>query len=233
MSQLVTTCPRCDAKDITFDLIASVFIRREHGWQSWEEAFCKCRNCSKTTVFVLSQSDSADYAKNAFRNGLENLNATVNNAADVQGYISLKDRAATPPPEHLPSDIEPTFTEGATCMAVGCPNAAATMFRLCVDLATRAALPTEEVEGLNRHTREHLGPRITWLFDNAILPDALRDLSSCIKDDGNDGAHQGNLTIDDARDLLDFTNLLLERLYTEPKRLELAQTRRNERNATT
>jgi hypothetical protein len=40
------------------------------------------------------------------------------------------------------------------------------------------------------------------------------------------GAHAGNLTKPDAEDVLDFTEALLERLVTEPKRLEIAQQRR-------
>jgi len=64
-----------------------------------------------------------------------------------------------------------------------------------------------------------------------ILPDALRDLSSCIKDDGNDGAHRGTLSKDDAEDLLDFTFALLERIYTEPEKLRVAQVRRKKRRS--
>lgn len=59
----------------------------------------------------------------------------------------------------------------------------------------------------------------------------LRELSLCIKEDGNDGAHAGSLTKDDAEDLLDFTFALLERIYTEPERLRLAQERRNARRS--
>jgi hypothetical protein len=58
-----------------------------------------------------------------------------------------------------------------------------------------------------------------------LEPDNRRPL----KDDGNDGAHAGTLTKADAVDLLDFTFELLERLYTERKRLELAAVRREER----
>ena len=36
-------------------------------------------------------------------------------------------------------------------------------------------------------------------------------------------------TLEDAEDILDFTFELLERLYTEPHRLELASARRAER----
>lgn len=90
-------------------------------------------------------------------------------------------------------------------------------------------LPIEEVHGLNNKTRHDLGLRLPWLFDNGILPDGLRGLSTCIREDGNDGAHQGTLTREDAEDLLDFTIALLERLFTEPKRLEQAKERRERR----
>ncbi len=87
-------------------------------------------------------------------------------------------------------------------------------------------LPEGEVKGLNSKVRRDLGLRLPWLFDNGILPEALRELSSCVKDDGNDGAHEGTLKKEDAEDLLDFTYALLERIYTEPKRLQLAKERR-------
>jgi hypothetical protein len=51
----------------------------------------------------------------------------------------------------------------------------------------------------------------------------------CIKEDGNDGAHEGTLKKEDAEDILDFTVALLSRLYTEPERLRLAKLRRDKR----
>ena len=117
------------------------------------------------------------------------------------------------------------------CLAVRCYNAAGTMFRLCVDLATRSLLPHGEITGLNPKKRRDLGLRLPWLFANNHLPAALHDLSTCIKDDGNDGAHSGTLGKDDAEDLLDFTTALLERLYTEPEVLKLAKERREARRA--
>jgi hypothetical protein len=107
------------------------------------------------------------------------------------------------------------------------------MFRLCIDLATRRLLPGEDegAAGLNAKTRRDLGLRLPWLFDSGRLPDALRDLSLCVKEDGNDGAHQGTLTTQDATDLLDFTVVLLERMFTEPEKLRLAKERRDARRA--
>lgn len=157
---------------------------------------------------------------------LEKLPSAANEYVRVERYISAKDRPTIPSPEHIPENICSIFAEGATCLSVDCFNAAGTMFRLCVGLSTSGLLPEQDINGLNAKIRRSLGLRLTWLLDHGLLPEALRDLSHCIKEDGNDGAHAGTLNRADAEDLLDFTTALLERLYTEPHRLELANARR-------
>jgi Domain of unknown function (DUF4145) len=129
----------------------------------------------------------------------------------------------------VPDNIARVFREGATCLSVECWNAAGTMFRVCIDLATRSMLPEGDVAGLNNKVRRDLGLRLPWLFDNGKLPADLRDLSTAVREDGNDGAHEGTLIKQDAEDLLDFTRALLERIYTEPTRLALAKERREKR----
>lgn len=227
MAELVADCPRCGANKITFDLTQAIVVRFEYNWQHWYETFCVCRQCSHSTIFVISESVDADY-KYVHKTGLLNIKGAVNRYIDIKGIVTLKDFVKEEPPEFVPENVEAVFREGATCLSLGCFNAAGTMFRLCIDLVTRGLLP-EEGEGLNHRTRRDLGLRLPWLFDNGILPEALRDLSACVREDGNDGAHQGTLTRDDANDLLDFTTILLERIYTEPERLKLAQERRRQR----
>ena len=228
MAELVANCPRCASRHITFDITAAKPYRIEYGWQHWYEAFGICRNCERTTVFVLSESVNGDY-EYVHKTGLIKVEKSLNNFVDIKGHISLKDSASVAPPEFLPKEIDAVFQEGATCLAVGCYNAAGTMFRLCIDMATRSMLPHEEVLGLNAKVRRDLGLRLPWLFETDRLPGSLKDLSACIKEDGNDGAHAGNLTEADADDLLDFTSALLERIYTEPERLKLAKGRRDAR----
>lgn len=161
--------------------------------------------------------------------GVLGINGSANDHFALEGYISLKDFARKTPPQHLPSEIEAAFIEGATCHSVGCHNASATMFRLCIDHATRSLLPAADAAGLTQNVRRSLGLRMKWLFDNGHLPESLRDLSVCVKEDGNDGAHAGTLTKLDAEDIVDFTTVLLERLYTEPERIRLAKERRDQR----
>lgn len=101
------------------------------------------------------------------------------------------------------------------------------MYRLCVDLASRQLLPAEsDPDSPPARVRRSLGLRLEWLFKNKIVDASLEDLSHCIKEDGNDGAHEGNLTKADLEDLQDFTFAFLTRFYTEPERLRQAMARR-------
>lgn len=227
MAELVADCPRCGAKRITFDLMSEAYVSMRHNWQKVYEAFCICRHCNRSTVFILFDA-GIDESKYIEKFGLSKVSGSVNPLVRIQNHISQKDQNPTKTPEHLPEEIQSVFVEGATCLAVGCFNASATMFRLCVDLATKGRLP-EEPQAPNAKIRRNLGLRLEWLFENKILPDELKELSSCIKEDGNDGAHEGTLKEEDAEDLLDFTTALLERLYTEPERLKIAKERRDQR----
>ena len=232
MSELVASCPRCKAREMTFDLIAQNQTHIEYRWQRWYETFCICRACNKSTIFVLCQKESqSEHLLKS--NTLASFDIAINQLMAVKGHISLRDTATENPPEHLPEKIKSAFREGAACMSIGCCNAAATMFRLCLDMATTSMLPEEDRDGLNNRIRQSLGLRLPWLFEQGILPEALRELSSCIKDDGNDGAHEGTLSEEDAEDILDFSFVMLERIYTEPKRIELAQERRVRRRERT
>lgn len=230
MAELVANCPRCGARNMTFDVLSEIKIREEYGWLWWFETFSVCRHCHVATNFVLKQKLNTDYDY-VHKAGLLEVEGSLNDYVEVHGHISIKDKASVLPPEHVPQPMADVFREGATCLTVGCYNAAGTMFRLCLDLATRSMLPVEETAGLNGKTRRDLGLRIPWLLETGRLPQALKDLSSCIKDDGNDGAHQGTLGEADAQDLLDFTVALLERVYTEPERLRLAKERTKARRA--
>ena len=229
MAQLVADCPRCKAQKTTFDVLSDKPIYMHYGWQVYYEAFSICRHCQRSTVFVLSSKDGSKQKEIHDNIQLSNFNGSLNRLVDIKSYVSLKDEVGIEPPEHLPENMRAAFVEGATCLAVKCYNAAGTMFRLCEDLATRPLLPEEDQNGLNAKIRRDLGLRLPWLFGRGILPVGLRDLAICIKDDGNDGAHAGTLQKEEAEDLMDFAYELLERLYTEPKRLELAKQRREDR----
>jgi len=232
MSQLVTDCPRCSASHTTFEVRASHVVFKQQSERTGSEVFAVCRHCRRATIFKLIQKNTGSTHDNMAAKGLEHVIGSVLEFTELRGYVSIADNATFDPPDHLPSHIDAAFREAATSASVGCYNAAGAMYRLCVDHATKALLPANNPEGLNASIRRSLGHRLSWLFETTRLPSGLRELSDAIKEDGNDGAHAGSLSRHDAEDLKDFTVALLERLYTEPERLRLAQERRRTRRET-
>lgn len=228
MAELVDDCPRCQASQITFDVLSDHVFEVNYGWQRLYEAFCRCRRCHRATVFVLRQKINTNDDALA---SLASLKGALNDVVSVEGFINLKDIGAASAPEYLPPNLAPPFAEGAKCLAIGCYNAAGVMFRLCVDLGTQPLLPASDDHGLNAKIRRDLGLRLPWLFERKLLPEELHALSKCVKDDGNDGAHKGTLGKPEAEDLQEFTFELLERLYTLPAKVKAAEERTRLRRA--
>jgi len=159
-------------------------------------------------------------------------NRNINTDFQIDSYVSVKDFAALKPPEHLPGVVEEAFSEGAACLSIGANNAAAAMFRLTIDLATKGFLPPEDTEsGPTRQQRRVLASRLDWLFQQKLLAADLKELATSVREDGNDGVHDGNLAQGEAEDLADFSVALLTRIYTEPARIEVAKQRRQARRS--
>lgn len=234
MSTIVRDCPRCKSKKMTHDVRAQQYRDTEHGWLKYFEAYCICRSCNKGTVFVVGmhtyEKQETFYGDNAIVAYKGDLTTDFTDC----GYISLKDEIRFDIPEFLPEPIEKTFIEGATCLAVKAYNAAGTMFRQCLDLATKPLLPSQEDKNVsqpNEKQRRDLGLRIAWLLDNKYLSESFRELAKCVREDGNDGAHSGTLSDEEAVDLLEFTTALLDRLISEKARIKKAEERRVSRRA--
>lgn len=225
MSVFSMDCPRCGVKQITFDLHCYHRLEKSRYRQVLYEGFCVCRACSQSVIITFTPTHLADIE--SAQTDLLHEKLCVTDLVEILGHVGIADLRNAEAPLHVPEAVARAYIEGSKCFAVGCWNAAAAMFRLSIDIATKAKLPA--ADGPNDWTRSHLSPRLEWLFENEILPSELKDLSSCIKDYGNDGAHDGNLTKEDAEDLKDFVLVLLERIYTEPEKIRIAQQRREER----
>jgi len=233
MALLVADCPRCGSKEMTFAILSVNKIQNNHGadWQDSYEAFSVCRRCLRATTFLIWLTSYP--VRDSFISG-ENWkkDISINQYFSIEGFVSQKDIQSILPPDHLPEEVKGVFQEAVTCYTLGCYNASSTMLRLALDLATRPFLPDDNSTiGIKRRERRDLGPRLGWLFDNNILPSSLRELASCVREDGNDAAHSGTITKADAEDLVDFSIALLERMYTEPARVRLAELRRVERRS--
>lgn len=233
MPTIVAKCPRCGAQHMTFDVLADTFDGILYSWQSHHQAAVQCRRCNNLAVLKLSLRDPE--LKNDFRadGALTKIEGDLEPTFQNDGFLNVADlEGVAQAPKYVPTDITAAFDEGARCMSIRCYNAAASMFRLCLDLVTKPLLPDpsdEIVAQPTKRQRFNLGERIDWLMEHELLPRSLSELAHCVRQHGNDGAHDGSLGENDSRDLLDFTQILLERQFTEPERLRLAQARRLER----
>lgn len=231
MLTLIADCPRCKATRTTFDVMGKNPINQRFGHVSWQhnlEIFSICRHCNNGTIFVV-MLDNYAVLEAILRKEYWN-NKNINDDFKIKTYISIKDFSSLSPPEDLPDKVKKAFVEGADCLSIQAYNAAAAMFRLSIDLATKDYLPTDESEGCpTRRQRRELAARLDWLFESHKIPADLRDLAACVREDGNDGVHDGSLDQHEAEDLADFAGALLTRIYTEPARIEHARQRREAR----
>ena len=104
MAELVADCPRCGSRHITFDVTAAKPYRIDYGWQQWYEAFGICRHCGRTTIFVLSESVSANY-DHVHKVGLLEVKGSLNNYVDIEGHVSLQHDSPVVLTEVVPSDV--------------------------------------------------------------------------------------------------------------------------------
>lgn len=231
MPTFVSDCPRCGAAKSTFDCYSNVWRSLEHGWLNRHEIFCVCRTCHCPSIQLVKQTNNDNDSKK-FCSGINTMiqyNGSLNDLVKFERFITLRDKHSNAPPEHLPKNLDAVMREANSSLAGQCWNAAGAMYRLALDISTKSLL-SDDGEPSAR-TRRSLGLRIQWLFDNGELPDDLHKLAECLREDGNDGAHDGTLKKVDAEDLHDFCFELLRRLYTEPERVRLAQERRNQRRS--
>ena len=228
MPTLVADCPRCGVKKHTFDVNGVIYTINDDSKALVAETFCFCRACRKGTIFVVSNNSPNMVVGNR---QVGAYHGNLNSECTIDGFISIVDFHTIVPPEHLPPPVQKAFSEAAKAYSVECWNASACMFRASIDIATKGLLPKENADGLDDNTRRSLARRLKWLFQTNRLQRDLEGLASCIKDDGNDAAHATTLDKEDAVDLLEFTVALLERIYTEPQKVKLAEQRRKKRRA--
>ncbi len=236
MPIIAANCPRCRAQDMTFDVngynnLGVGVLPKNHGILRRYELFAVCKKCKGATTFCVIEHN--EIARDIFTNpeNVMNITDSLNRYFKIYDFIRLREDAPQPPPEFIPDNIRAVFEEGATSLSTKCWNAAGGMFRLCLDLTTKDMISKEKPEVLSKDVKNKLAPRIDWLFKEKKLPEDLKDIANIIRQDGNDGAHDGTLEEYDALNLLEFTVELLEDIYKKKKKKEIANKRTQDRRA--
>ncbi len=229
LATFVGDCPRCGTLRTNFDCYGTLPLETQHGWRVFLEIYLVCRVCHRSSIFLVYQKKSDESLTRALQqqNKIVETTGSLNDFLHFERVISVGDRNVAAPPEDLPNSLSSVIIEGNKCISVGCWNAAAAMYRLALDLATKDLLP--ENGEFSSAVRDKLAFRLEWLFNEKLLPLDLKSLAECVRQDGNDGAHDGNLTEIEAKDLQEFATEMLRRLYSEPARIKKAEDRRLER----
>lgn len=231
MSFVVSNCNYCRTKNIRLD---NKGFNRINPYQ-WD-ILAICSNCNSPTVYRLSQNANVDYPISEQLKNTKKLE-------DIRGlnlslYFSIGSTVVPPKgeivpcPSYVPLKIQTVFDEATLCFANSCYTASGAMFRLCLDITTKELLKewlesnTDSNNHPNSAQKDKLFNRIEFLIDKCVIPSDLKEYAHHIRLDGNEAAHEGSTEKQDAEDLLDFTELFLERIYTMKKQLELAQERR-------
>lgn len=193
MQELITDCPRCFTKDQSFTVQSAIRTHSDETGVQHYEAYCMCGTCAKGTLFQLRQKEA----------GADIL--------AVEGIVNIHVIATTTPPQYLPEAIETAFVEGQSDI-IQSPDAAVASFMTCIDMATKGLMPVDVIRGESGEMASILSERLAIMFEQNMLPRGLKRLAGCLTTGGAETS-----------DLLELTYLVLERIYTEPARLEIAQ----------
>jgi hypothetical protein len=220
---LAADCPRCGQPKTTFDVLSCV----PGSGSDLFEAFALCRHCWRPSIAELYNRNSTD-PPSAYRSQY------INHTFDIRKWVQVIPTARQCP-EYVPDGIERIYAEAAKCEAIGLWDAAGAMFRKVLDASTRLVTPSPIADDTATpawKVYKDLRLRLDWLFERQLLDPALREISSCIHQDGNDAAHSlAGIGREEATDLADFTTLALRTMFTLPGQIDENKRRRQERRA--
>lgn len=222
MAFYVGRCNHCSTDKIKFNALSYNFDEQ----YNTTYFFIVCENCVTPTTISMqpSTTDVSDMLeKNSFPL-IRDFN--INDFFYNEKIINTPNNSLKRCPDHVPDNLKSIFDEAAKCYSHNCYIACSSMFRLCLDVTTKELLSQYNNDQNENIKIDKLFNRIEFLVEKNIIPNDLKDFIHNIRLDGNDAAHDGNTRQEEAEDLLDFSELFLERIYTMKKQLELAQARR-------
>lgn len=207
------TCPHCLKDNATlFD--TAKFIRPLSKNRS---LVFTCRTCDKSLIIDLVLSNNGE---EKVCSGHSSYNLLVKNNNILFNNVShgIVERIYPKPnlpviPEHLSPVVSKNTMEAKELFQKGYFNQSAMTARRAIDLATKELLPD--------HTGM-LNGRIKQLLDKHIITQQLYDWADIIRLDGNSANHDyDDFTEEQAKQLLDFTEMFLMYAFTLPKMVEI------------
>ncbi|WP_307152968.1 DUF4145 domain-containing protein [Rhodopseudomonas julia] len=215
-------CPHCHTKSSGFEVHGGFRRSRDvhrtpngvpqYLYDDWFLLSCgRCLKCI-TAQYTFLDSKELSLENTLKRHGsLESLGYRYE--AHFPTEIHLEE------PEHLPEKVALPFRQAVSNISAQNWDAAGTMARKALDVATRDIARTRiEDETKSKDTvKAWLKKRIQTLREEGLLTRDLSDLASILKDGGDEAAHDDEpYNAEDARKLIAYAQAFLTYAYTVP-----------------
>ena len=200
MSVISLTCPHagCNLEKAAF---VTQFVNVPA--ESVYECFAKCPGCHRSVIALF--------------HGRPNMNLMGMNGdlMNIEGHIifytMFPNIGEVDTPLHTPETVARLYEQGFDSLRRGNWDAAGMMFRKCLESALRNLHPLGSGSLFNR---------INNLPPESGVTDAMKEWAHEIRGIGNESAHEGLESEEDAVAISNFTNTFLQYAYTMPNILE-------------
>jgi len=198
---LVRDCPHCGAEKVAMRPIGQAPV----GPNKTTAAF-SCNRCNEVLCVSFMHPPKGAGWITSTNTGDFDAVARASNSTVICEY---PEKEALEAPESISDAVRRAFVQGLDNARRGHTDAAASMFRKAIDVATRELDPST--------AGKLLAARINLLASNGKLTEDLKDWAHLIRLDGNQGAHDDEeLTHAEIDQLKDFTRLFLIYTFTLP-----------------
>lgn len=216
MAVMVMTCPHCGADNMTFnvqtDVAHKLFSRQR-------SALAFCAKCDMPVVVKARLREVPNVHFSGWT--LYGEDGDLREIAHLELEGIWPALPAIDAPQHLPEKVARAYIEAATARRVQLWNAACSSYRRCLELTLKQFAPDVTAPTLVKRIDKLAG-------DHRITPD-LKDWAHELRLDGNEAVHGDEEATEEITDQMHhLTYFLLTYLYTLPKQVEEARTRRQE-----
>ena len=171
-----------------------------------------CQGCNESIIVVESRSQLTD--------SMGSLTAEFGHWQPILWWPPVDGGVL---PAAVPAGIARWYDEGMRCLGAGAPNGAVTMFRNAM-VALVADKGSEEAK-----KKGDLAKQVKQLVTDRALDDSLGAWVDHVRLTGNAGAHPdkfGDVSLEEAQELVGLIKSLFELLYIIPDRITARQAKR-------
>ncbi|WP_309628829.1 DUF4145 domain-containing protein [Brevundimonas sp.] len=195
MAMMIRDCPHCPATSVAFTIKwnASTSGATQIGAAT-------CGACGKLIAFTLLSVGAAAPDPS-------NIGGNIASIWQVTG--AWPSRQAPTVPDHTPNAVARRFLEGEDAFNRHSWNAAVSMYRSALDIATKG------LEGVPE--KQTFYKRLIWLRDQGRITDEMKSWADQVRIEGNEALHDPeDFEESDAKPLRLFTEMFLRYIFELP-----------------